>query len=66
MAEGEQGGKGGARGGTPKRRMIVRWGKATFVDVEPGDSQDTGAAEEGAAQNGDAYREDRGASGGRT
>ena len=52
MAEGEQGGKGGARGGTPKRRMIVRWGRATFEDVEPGDSQDlaTDAAEEGAAQ----------------
>ena len=52
MAEGEQGGKGGTRGGTPKRKMIVRWGKATFVDVEPGDSQDTDAAEEGAAQTG--------------
>ena len=52
MAEGEQGGKGGARGGKPKRRMIIRWGRATFVDVEPGDSQDTDAAEEGAAQTG--------------
>ena len=52
MAEGGQGGtgEGGARGGTPKRRMVVRWGRATFEDVEPGDSQDTDAAEEGAAQ----------------
>ena len=52
MAEGEQGGKGGPPGGKPKRRMIVRWGRATFEDVEPGDSQDlaTDAAEEGAAQ----------------
>ena len=58
MAEGEQGGKGGAPGGTPKRRMIVRWGKATFV--EPGDSQDTDAAEEGAAQTETPTRRTRG------
>ena len=42
MAEGEQGGKGGARGGTPKRRMIVRWGRATFEDVEPGAARRSG------------------------
>ncbi len=52
MAEGEQGGKGGARGGTPKRRMIVRWGRATFEDIEPGDPDylETDAAVEGDPQ----------------
>ena len=54
MAEGEHGGKGGAGGGTPKRRMVVRWGRATFEDVEPEDALDLAAD---AAAEGAAHRE---------
>ena len=54
MAEGEHGGKGGAGGGTPKRRMLVRWGRAIFEDVEPEDALDLAAD---AATEGAAHRE---------
>ena len=52
MPEGEHSGKEGAEGGKPNRRMVVRWGKAHFEDIEPGDPDylDTDAAAEGDAQ----------------
>jgi hypothetical protein len=52
MPEGEHSGKGEAEGGTPKRRMVVRWGRAHFEDIEPGDPDhlDTDAAAEGDPQ----------------
>ena len=29
---------GGTEGGTPRRRMVVRWGRAYFEEIQPGDS----------------------------
>ncbi len=52
MPEDEHSGKGGSEGGTPKRRMVVRWGRAHFEDIEPGDPDylDTDAAAVGDPQ----------------
>jgi hypothetical protein len=36
-AEGEHDPNGEAEGGTAKRRMVVRWGRAHFEEIKPGD-----------------------------
>ena len=43
MADEEHGGTGGGEDGTPRRKMTVRWGKAVYEDVEPGDVPDAPA-----------------------
>lgn len=52
--EGEHGLNGGAEDGAPQRRMVVRWGRAYFEEIEPGDPDYVAA---GAVAEGDSEPE---------